>query len=129
MNARKRLLPTAVPSVFPYRSSVGESPAAAERKERLLKRTQQKERRQYGSTKSSTSNAVETVVINPCVSDESMALTEDNSPVAEYDSMIVAKDDSMIIAEDDNMIVEEDDCMIVTDDSMIAAEVVLESGS
>ena len=94
----------------------------------MLKRTQQKERRQYGSTKPSTSNAVETVVINPCVNDESMAVTEDNSmTVAEDISKIVAKDDSMIIAEDDNMIVAEDDCMIVKDDSMIAAEVVLDN--
>ena len=121
MSKRKRLLSAAVPSVFPYRSSVGESPAAAKRKERLLKRTQQKERRQYGSTKSSTFNAVETVVIKPCVSDESMVVTEDNSmTAAEDDSMIVAKDDNMIIAEDDNMIVAEDD-------SLIVAEVVLDN--
>ena len=108
MGCKKRLLPTAVPSVFPYRSTVGESPAAVKRKERLLKRTQRRERKRYESTKPSTSKAVETIVINPCTGDESMAeagkesmiVTEDNSAIATVDSnMYIAGDDNNIVVE------------------------------
>ena len=97
MGCKKRLLPTAVPSVLPYRSTVGESP-----------RTQQKERKRYESTKPSTSKAVETIVINPCTGDESMAeagkesmiVTEDNSAIATVDSnMYIAGDDNNIVVE------------------------------
>ena len=112
MGERKRLLPTAVPSIFPYRPSRNDAQAAVKRNERLERRTRQKEMREYSANWDSLNTDI--MVVEQCVDDKH----ECNKNVAKWvESMIVMEDDGMIVTDDDGMIVtkevSEDECEIV----------------